>query len=283
MKKSFAAAIIAILVSGCQTHNSSPDDPIDTYKYDASKSFALNVLSAANISGDLKDLEIPEDEYKPYSKITSFQTTAALTSYYRAPIPGVSGPSTAMIGAALIAFKPQPKSAESAIIAWMPKSGTIGKTVDNFADVLIEAVAKTATSLDFDYEVLASKKGKSGVSIALYKDGVCARKGTTPQFCWIAFSINEATETVSPDFVGGSPTYFFDPSTARTNFYFNKYNDSLNEFNFITTLSSNLPSWTFIYLAPNTVSLESNANVKVPLLLNDGNIHSFTKVSRQNK
>lgn len=273
--KIFFPLIVGSFLFGCASSPSKTGSS-EPYIFDDSKSVALNVVSAAGIDKGLKDLKVPKDKYRTPSKITSFKTTAALQSYYNAPVPGMSGLETAGVGIALQIFSPTSRTERNSIIAWMPSAET-EKPVDRLSDILVEAAVKAAEDLGFETNVTLSSAGKKGVVVGLYKEGVCAREGNKTEFCWIGFSISEPSVVSStPDFIGQGQSFFFDPGlSSPATFKFNWLNESVNQLEFLGRLSEHLPKWIYIYVAPKKVTVVGDNKLEIPVVLGEGTLYNF--------
>lgn len=268
---------IAAVAFGCIACGAGKIKDQSGYVYDNEASKAMNVMRAAKIDKGLKDQKVPKDQYRIPSKMSSFGSAVAIQSYFSAPIPGWSGSQSLGVGLALQMFKPSPKSERNAVIAWMPVELAGENPVDNLSDIFITAMKAAAQELGFDSTMNISEKGKSGIAIALEKPGVCEMEGKLNSICWMSVGFPKPQSgVIPPPFVSTGPTYYFDPAMpVRTLFKFNPYNKSINQLEFLAHVSEHLPSWVYLYAAPNTVITINEKKSKVPLILNEGTIYPF--------
>jgi len=58
-----------------------------------------------------------------------------------------------------------------------------------------------------------------------------------------------------------------------------KYSFQFNQLDMMISVSKHLPNWTYIYLVPNEVNILEKEKLKMPLILNKGQVHLFVKVN----
>lgn len=267
-------ALAFVGISGCAS------TPHATYNQADSK--ALNIMNAAGMSANLEDVEVPKDTVTSITDSKGYGFAMA-ASGYASPLPGLSAGQMAGLNMAAWLFSPTADTARNSYFAWMPASEAGSAPEDRMADILLEAATKAAQDMGYTAKQEIGKGGtdKSAVAVYLTKgDGTaCTDTGTTSN-CWMTFATREPTRVKnSKSFVNNSDdAWFFDPTeTVYSRFYFSKKNTGLNELDLLVKTSKHLPDWVYFYVAPNQLNLNGKDKLRIPVLINKGEVLYFVK------
>ncbi|MBU2708650.1 hypothetical protein KCM76_21840 [Zooshikella marina] len=265
-----------LIMAGCGT------TPI---AYTPQDSYALNIVRAAGIDAKLKDTELPEDTVTDITDSSGFGFAMA-ASGYNAPIPGFSPSQMAGMNFAAWLLAPEADLARNSLIAWMPESVARNSPKEVLADLLLDAASQGVRDLGFTPVQEIAKGGTDKTGIGIYvtgrNDGICQDNQFGKSNCWISFAIRDAELNTPPPFVGEgqSKTWFFDPSAnVYSRFVFSKNHPGFNELELLLATSKHLPEWIYFYVAPNKVFVGKEQPIKVPLLVQQGQIHYFVKAT----
>ncbi len=274
MYKNCALLLASILATSCATA------PISI---DPSASYAMNVATAAGISAKLEDRDVPIDTITSITDSGGYGVAMA-ASGYAAPIHGISSASMAGLNLAAWLLAPQAKSARNSMIAWMPADDVKrGTPADALADMLLDAAAKAAEDLGYTpvREIGHNGTDKSGVAVYL-RDGdstACKNVGKVSN-CWVVFGVRDPVrENAAPPIVNeNSAVWFFDPGANVYSFFkFPKENAGLNELEVLVNVSKHMPNWFYFYVAPNKIKVGKDKPLKIPMIVNQGQVHLFLK------
>jgi len=275
-----------LILTGCILifFGCTPKKPIT---YNQENSNALNIVTAAGMSYGLKDVHAPKDTVSDIIDSKAFGTAYGLASYY-SPTPGLSSSRSA--GMAILSWSLLPKTpaARNSIIAWMPENfggNSKDKAFNRMADLLIEATEKAANDLEYNTSVYIPKNrtDKRGLVINLVNPDIKKCSVTPPDtksYCNIVYKVRHPHKIKNiANYVGSSTTWFFDPmeSGYTAPIFINKYGFQFNQLEIMIAVSKHLPDWVYIYLAPNEVNITDKEKLKMPLILNKGNVHLFVK------
>jgi len=158
--------------------------------------------------------------------------------------------------------------------------------LDKMADLIIEASEKAANDLKYKTSVYIPKNGtdKRGVSVNLVKpeyEKCTVTPPDTKSYCNIVFKVRHPRKLDStPHYIGDGKTWFFDPMESKYTapIFIDKYGFQFNQLDMMISISKHLPAWVYIYLAPNEVRISEKEKLKMPLILNKGNVHLFIKI-----
>jgi len=253
--------------------------------FNPSESQAMNIARAGGIDFKLKDIEVPKDTVNGIVESSGYGFAMA-ASGYNAPIPGFSRMEMAGMNFASWAFSPKAQSSRNSLFAWMPKEyvGSGEEPVDKLADLILTATGQVVEELGYDAAKSIANGGKNKSGLAVYfrvkdkpEDERC-KNSPTRSTCWISFGLREPRSiSRTPDFVGStSEAYFFNPSSGVYSSYkFPRNNTGINELEFLQKLSAKLPEWVYFYAAPNKLYFGPDQVMKVPVIINKGNILYF--------
>lgn len=252
--------------------------------FNPQESKALNIARAAGIDMKLKDVKVPKDTVTNITDSAGFGFAMA-ASGYKAPIPGFSPNQMAVMNFTAWLLAPEADSARNSMFAWVPSDKATDKPVDHLADLLLEAASKAAQDMGYTSKQTIAKGGtdKSGVGVYLMDgDGTACKNKGEFSTCWIGFALrNPDKKSDAPSFVGTSgENWFFDPSAnVYSQFVFLKENHGLNELELLVNVSNHLPKWVYFYAAPNKVRFNSEENLKIPVIINQGKVLYFVTPS----
>ncbi|MAR92512.1 MAG: hypothetical protein CML06_16770 [Pseudomonadales bacterium] len=172
------------------------------------------------------------------------------------------------------------------MIAWMPESIVQNSPKETLADLLLDAASKGVRDLGFTPVQEIAKGGTDKTGIGIYmtgrNDGICQDNQYGKSNCWISFAIRDAELTAPLPFVGDdqSKVWVFDPSAnVYSRFVFPKNHPGFNELELLAATSKHLPEWVYFYVAPSKVFAGKEQPIKVPLLVQQGQIHYFVKAA----
>lgn len=250
---------IILVISSCSSITSKSVTP---------DSFALGVLKAAKMNDDLKDTEVSRELYEKIMHDDNFDFALSPTAYPRM----IENTSCATITDPTIAcwyISSHLPSSRNRFFAWIPARNINNPPEQYMHDILTKAFEETAVSLYADAKVTADKDSLNKFSLMTNITDDCN------QACTIDFNLKKKPTAIkSPAFLHQSSQSIFIETAKQTNnnsgILFTRVN--MNASTYFIELSKRLPSWAFIYLAPNMI-----AGLKVPLVLNQGNIHYLIK------
>lgn len=272
------AATLALLVAGCST-TPTTYNPVDSY--------ALNVARAAGISAKLEDKALPKDTVTSVTDSAGYGFAMA-ASGYNAPLPGLSSSQMAGMNFTAWLLAPEADSARNSMFAWMPEGVAKGAPKEALADLLLEAASQGIRDLGYTpvQEIARNGTDKTGIGIYLTNrnDDICQDNQHGKSNCWISFAIRDAEQTAPPAILSSSSgqSWFFDPSAnVYSRFVFPKGHSGLNELELLVATSRHLPEWVYFYVAPKKVSIGKDQPIKIPLIINRGNVHYFIKAQQE--
>ena len=253
--------------------------------YTPQDSYALNNARAAGIDAKLKDTELPKDTVTDITDSSGFGFAMA-ASGYNAPIPGFSPSQMAGMNFAAWLLAPEADSARNSLIAWMPEGIAQNSPKEILADLLLDAASQGVRDLGFTPVQEIAKGGTDKTGIGIYvtgrNDDICQDNQYGKSNCWISFAIRDAELITPPPYVGEgqSKAWFFDPSAnVYSRFVLPKNHPGFNELELLLATSKHLPEWIYFYVAPNKVFVGKEQPIKVPLLVQQGQIHYFVKAT----
>ena len=253
--------------------------------YTPQDSYALNIARAAGIDAKLKDTELPKDTVTDITDSSGFGFAMA-ASGYNAPIPGFSPSQMAGMNFAAWLLAPEADSARNSLIAWMPEGIAQNSPKEILADLLLDAASQGVRDLGFTPVQEIAKGGTDKTGIGIYvtgrNDDICQDNQYGKSNCWISFAIRDAELITPPPYVGEgqSRAWFFDPSAnVYSRFVLPKNHPGFNELELLLATSKHLPEWIYFYVAPNKVFVGKEQPIKVPLLVQQGQIHYFVKAT----
>jgi len=282
MGKLIMLVLVITSFTGCAVLGPTSEGPRKAYVYDESKSYALNVMTAASRAERLHDMDRPEnfDKISPNSNLYSETFDAAYLA--------MAWSSLSTMGAAATILTPGKKiRAKDAAqtFGWIPASEASNK---NEAERLVEKVSFEAVKNTIENEGFESKQTKYRGSLAFTgngcvlmklknacKIGVLAFKGYEGKRRYYLFMV----DAVIPEFLKLDQTGFFTES-AKANSYvdigiwgFPKDSPSLTERSI--KISKKLPKWMFMYLPQRTSKENKEGFPNLPVLINQGKVHYF--------
>ena len=276
-------------LTGCSILGGSKG-PREAYDYDQSKSYALNVMTAASRADRLHDAPKPEHftDMDPDSK--NFQEafdTAFLGLAW-------SSLSALNAGVAILNFGPSSKPKDRPqVFAWVPTTSASNKKE---AEQLVETMFMEAADrllLEEGYFLnKGAKKLEQWPVRNFYLGGKCIEADELQKLCSIGLFSHRwlsgdrapykyMVDAEIPSFVGVSKNGFFTES-LNTNAYVEIYGFSnFPEFKNITKtylqLSKKLPKWVYMYLPQRKSRTNKEGYPNLPILINQGKIHYFFK------
>jgi hypothetical protein len=240
----------------------------------------LNVARAGGISYGLEDSIVPKEEIDAFSDSGGFGLVYTASGFV-SPIPGLSGGMTAGLNLVTFLFSPSPASSRTSIIAWMPEE-LAGDNPQLALGGMLEAASVKALK-DHGYDAEPHNNDEGSISMLFMFDGqLCKRPDLTSWKCNMFYSIRE------PDDVDNSPLFltkthgpvkFFNPAATVRSYYKFKRHLQINELEYLVATSKYLPEWFSFYVPPKEVKLDATTKVKLPLIINQGKIHYFIKIS----
>lgn len=272
----FLIAILAFAgITGCA---SAPPTPT----FDPADSKALNIMKAAGMSAKLEDVKVPKDTITSITDAKGYGFAMA-ASGYASPLSGFTAGQMAGLNLASWLLAPTADTARVSFFAWMPENIGGDKPDDKMAEILLEAGKKAVKEMGYEPlpDIADGGKDKSGIGIYFRNgDGNVCRDINQGSNCWITFATRDPIKlTNAKSFVNeSSNVWFFDPSAnVYSHYIFSRENTGLNELDVLVKVSKYAPPWVYFYVAPNKVKLNEKDMVKIPLLLNQGNILYFIK------
>lgn len=260
-----AMALISLIV-GC---SSTP------MKYEHSNSVALNVVTAAGINDRLKDVQVPKDTTGDLRDTVGFNIPAAISAY-KTPTPGLTGGQAAGLSIASWLISPESDAKKNHIIAWQPNLSNGVNTTDKYAKLIADAAQKVAKEKGLDTWVKFHSDNKAAY---LFLNDTSYEYCTNKQYCMIfGFVLTEPeARNNTPNFVNSTPSSLFYDPKDKNHYTFNKAFMGMNEIEFLKDMSKHLPLWSYFYIAPSKLKLNSSAKLEAPAVINNGKIHFFIK------
>ena len=295
LKKIFLLGVLLVsLASGCASIDKitieSPNEKhfSQSYQTDDTKSFALNVMSAADREGTLIDINRPSDfAVSPNDGAYGTLVETTLTAGAWTALTGAGQlMSVATIG------KTRLPSDYPQIFAWIPKNlvGTKKGAEDLLLKELMDSVKsryKAKGYVEHVYENL-----KTG---AVYEGKNCSNVGDKVQKNQCNFTIfshlkivgqkrattKQMVLTESPSFQNGGESFFtfsgINHGYAVISERFPKPNNNGTLTKRYIEYSKELPSWVYIYLPQRWSSKNEEDYPNLPILINQGEVHYFFK------
>lgn len=241
-----------------------------TFEYSPTESKAMNLARASGIDAELKDTEVPKNPTGSFTNSPGF-ALAYTWSGYQAPVGSLSPTSTASLNLFSSVLSPTSPSSRLSVFGWSEHIGSEMEAVENMQNALSSATTAylKEAGLKGESSVVRSKK-QLGLSFEIVDEA----NGCPTNNCFVVYIINQ------PEFVAKSTTemcsyetgcWFYDPSdTVRSEFqirYRNEDTPKLNEYEIFSGISSHLPEWVFLYVAPNKLHINDEDKIKIPVIL----------------
>lgn len=269
----FPLFLSAAMLGGCASA------PLPPAAYNAEDSFALNVMKAAGMSSNLKDQEVPADTITQLRNSAGYGLAQAGLGY-ATPIPGFTGGQMAGMNAAAWLFAPTALTARNSLFAWMPESTSRGAPVSDLIHLMEKASTLAAEEMGYRVRVSYMQERTVAVVLMTRDDEFCRVEGQ----CAFSYGIREPEDQVeAASFVGlAGPSYFFDPAKRSPNFSlftFTKAWSGINELEMLVRISKHMPDWFYFYVAPKQVQMSIDERVRVPMLVNRGELNFFVRAA----
>ena len=177
----------------------------------------------------------------------------------------------------------------SQIVAWMPKDQAETPTVarDKLNGMLWEALSSATRSVQFPdgytpKEFSWNQDGAILHRISIH-GGECQQKNV---YCWMRLSTERRPDVeAAPKILGGVTSYAFavpfQASYIDRRPFIGQVRAVFPDLAIYQKASAQLPSWVFLYVAPNKVAYDDEgagrALLPYPVVLNQGNIHYFIR------
>ncbi|MBW3762671.1 hypothetical protein GL272_19795 [Aeromonas veronii] len=283
MNKSLIAttAFCMIGLVGCASTNGGYSAP----KFKAEHSRAYNIAEAGGLKTGIQDASVPRDQLERLTDTKSFGAAYVLSGYVAPSLAGLSNWQGGLVNLANWAIGPKQHGSRNSVIAWMPASeaASSADAQAKFISHVKFSVESSLTDLGAEFTLLYDKDGN--LTYQFYKnEWGCPTwtngKSKVSDMCSIKVRIAEPLRGAAPTFVAGvqGDAYAF-TSGHDTQFNFINVTNGTGahapEQAVYAKISQHLPTWSFIYLAPNKVTLENGDKVKFPYLLEKGKPELF--------
>jgi len=286
MGKLIILVFVITSFTGCAVLGPNSSGPRKAYAYDESKSYALNVMTAASRAERLHDMERPENfaNVNPDSKLLSETFDVAYLAMTWSALSAAGGAFTILSSGS---NKKYPKGYPQ-IFAWIPRSEA---RTGNDAKILVRKLMRDAVQSMLSEDGYLEKDGPYRGRKVYIGEGCSFTQGK--KACTASLWINtlEASgqklsgkfivSSQIPKFVEIEKKGYFTES-IRLNSYlglsfwaFPKNGPSLTE-RYIE-ISKKLPKWMFMYLPQRTSKENKQGYPNLPILINQGKIHYFFK------
>lgn len=238
-----------------------------TAKYNEKISYASNLAASAK-AFTIKDTEVPKEAIASFDK-NGISDIAWVGAAGISPPPGVTKGFSLGITAAAIIFGPKDPANESRVLVWVPKDQVgSNETPREFAFKTInKAYQKTAESFGLQS---FGKDNQKTLGFSSSKD--ISKIGENV----LLFVLGDYKEVNAPESLGGRPSYLYttDSYLDYSSKIVTKDFNSVNDFQFLVKLSSEMPDWVVMYIKPGFVKINGEEN-KFPFMLQGGKIHLF--------
>lgn len=264
--------VLAGLLTGCVSNPS----------YQQNHSRAYNIARAGGLVTGIKDQEVPKESYNVFTDSGATDVAYVLAGY-SAPVGVFSNWQTGALNLLSSLLEPDKHGARNSMLAWMPAnmaSSPKDAQEKMFSHVKI-SVEKALSSLGAEYALMYSKDG-----VFVYHfynpEWDCQTwvlgKSKSSEMCSVHIAIFGPRKIVGPDYIYSGEAYAFE---AGHGYKYNKIevrsglSKKMPQQIIYARISENLPEWSFLYLAPNKVALETGEKVKFPYMLNKGKPEFF--------
>lgn len=279
MKKILNTSMLFFTISifGCTSTPTSFD-------YEHSK--AYNIARAGGLSSGIEDAELNDSDIADSS--INILDTGFVASGYMQPQFGLSSLQNLSVNAISILSQPDSHGSRNSIMAWMPinEADSTESAKDAFISYIKESIYKSMNSLSDDYELVFSSDNNLSYFFSNESWGCPSfrKEPNVENICRLRVKIFEPDSGLAPDFLISNPEnkerYIF---SGEDGFFYNTINlklpasSSVPSYDLYSTISKNLPSWSYIYIAPNKSITSDNNKIKFPYLLNSGKSELFIK------
>ncbi|AYM88973.1 hypothetical protein [Pseudoalteromonas agarivorans] len=269
--KTLAAFLAVSALSGCAT-STTPMEYMNNH------SEAYNIAHAGGLVTDIKDTYVPADSVGSITE--SMLNLGFVAGGYGSPQLGMTNWQTAGVHLLGNLLEPDSHGARNSLIAWMPASeaSSTEEAQEKFLSHVKVSIEKVMVELGLKHETIYDQNGK--LSIYFIKD-----EWNCPEYshgitdisdlCEVSVETYEPYKAISPSFISGieSESYIFSPNDGRDfhnlNLITNK-KSSVPEDEIYTSISEELSSWTYIYIAPKKVKMKNGETINYPYILNKG-------------
>ena len=249
--------------------------------YDESHSKAYNFSHAGEIDVIGMDQEVPEEEY--HSLSTAVDTASNMTLFMSSAGLGLNALSGFGLGFATALFGPEKSYARNSLFAWMPIE--LASTETEARSVTMRYIRESVESAlkRMGTEIYAVREKDDGYRIKYLLTN--NNWGCKINNCSITVYLKRAyIQPNTPKFISefidikSKETYLF-AANSLTNYSYIKIKGSedskIPENVFYSKVSSSLPEWVFLYIAPEKVSTQDGKKIPFPYLLSKGKQHLF--------
>jgi len=270
-------ALAVAALAGCVRDYTPPS-------YKNSHSRAYNIASAGGLHSGIRDVTAPREVQR---KLSNSLAVGAADTYsgYNYPNFSLTLWNGGLVDLATWAVDPKTHGARRSLIAWMPaqEAASVEEAQAKFLSHVKVSAETALSSLGADPELLYDEDG-----LLIYhfskSDWNCPAwvKGQTKwdDICRLSINILEPRHGTAPEFISGAQgsVYAFTSGHVAYYNYVEIENGTTSHFPqqaIYAALSERLPAWTYLYLAPRTVTVENGEKIGFPYLLEKGKPEFF--------
>ena len=292
MKSVFSIFLSLLLATGCST---------GPYKYDPTKSAALNYATAGGVVGAGKQIkDVPREQVKQALERDGFDPDAELavgvglaSAKYAGLMAATPGISNALGGSifflhSLFSSSYQPHLRKG-MFAWMPTSMAIDEedASHQMEKLLINAFKKAApegVEIDRVTKYFKSTLGiESQVDFLIVTgDRINCKLQDGEDACVLRISVNEPEKEISPEFIAHGPSYYWSRRKDEPRFFYyvaaysfgkksGRFKRDIPYYTskeFYERMLQYLPGWVYAYMPP-------TKSRPYPIILNQGKTYYF--------
>ena len=262
-----------------------------THKYDPKKSKALNIADMGGLVTGIGDADIPKDSTGTLTDSSAYAALSGYVGTLTAPTLGVSSLTGGLMGFFSMLATPKSPGARNSFFAFMPASeaGDPEQAKQKLKEYLVLSYQKTLVDFNLLEKVIGFNE-KAPDSFAMYfekPEWGCPKNADTKsqlELCRILIRVNKPTllnNTPQTDWlIKDNQFYYF---TGAGDHFYNDVHYKLQKSakpptkKLFTQLSSHLPSWVYLYIAPKQSLDDEGKPITFPYLLNQGKIEYFIK------
>lgn len=263
MKKYLTFINLILALAGCSSNSQKV--------FNENNSRAYNLYHAGGLNG-LKDSKIPSAQYKTITQGLTYATAYSIVGYNSSSMLGLSPLNAAGMNflSILTSWSDDPSS--SHIFGWLPAD--IAKSKDEaktkYKNEIVKALTKTIKQFGGTIEYAQTFWGADTYLIHNEKWDCSKSKE-----CGITIKIPDPVLEKTPTFIStnSSESFFF--TGKNSSIMMTNKRSNVPQFEFFKKLSSNLPNWSILYLSHKEVKENKDVKIKIPVILERGQIELF--------
>lgn len=265
-----------------------------SHTYDPKKSKALNIADMGGLVTGIGDADIPKDSTGSLTDSTVYAALSGYVGTLTAPTVGVNPLTGGLMGFFSMLATPKSHGARNSFFAFMPASeaSSPDQAKTKLKEYFLLGYQKTLVELNL-IERATGFDEKTPDDFAVYfekPEWGCPKKAEakyTIDLCWLAIHAHKPillNNTPKTDWLIKNDNFYYFSGGGDHSYNKIQYKLPKNSYpptkKLFTQLSSHLPNWVYLYIAPKESLDDEGKPIAFPYLLNQGKMEFFVKPSQ---